>query len=138
MSIPDLLEIPHVHLDHTSRIIYYNVLLHGILMDSDDYPGKEDIIAGLYHTCIGLTEGWLGQIKNTPADLYAALVMVSMSFDSILIREKLTLPFRSRCRLKGATSNSLGRHFVMLARLLMRWDISPSTRIGKGQVLKTQ
>lgn len=80
MSIPDLLEIPHVQLDYTSQIIYYNILLHGIMLDSDDDLTQGDIMPYIYRTCMGLADGWLSQVKNTPADLLAAFVMVRISW----------------------------------------------------------
>lgn len=79
MAIPDLLEIPHVQLDYTSRIIYYNVVLHGIMMDSDYDSPKEGMIHYLYHACMELAEGWLSQIKNTPADLMVSFTLVTIT-----------------------------------------------------------
>lgn len=84
MSIPDLLEIPHVQLDYTSRIIYYNVLLHGIMTDSDYDSPKEGIVYYLFRVCMILAEGWLRQIKNTPADLMVSFTLVTIN--SVLTR----------------------------------------------------
>lgn len=78
MAIPDLLEIPHVQLDNTSQIIYYNVLVQGFLLDPEYQSEREGIVRHLYRICMALTESWMGQIKNTPADLIAAFFMVSM------------------------------------------------------------
>ncbi|KAL5357215.1 fungal-specific transcription factor [Aspergillus floccosus] len=82
MSIPDLLENPHVQLDHPAQIIYYNVLLHGILSDTDDAPNRKDVLLYLSSTCTSLTETWIDQIKDTPADLLAATLMISTTLES--------------------------------------------------------
>ncbi|OGM40493.1 fungal specific transcription factor [Aspergillus bombycis] len=81
MSIPDLLEIPHVHLDSTSRIIYYNILLQGILLDSEYLPGRGKIIQHLYRSCMMLVDDWLCHIDNTLPDMFAAFVMLSMTLE---------------------------------------------------------
>ena len=79
MSIPDLLEIPHVQLDYTSQVIYYSILLHGIMLNPDDDQTRDLVVPHLYRTCMELTDGWLDHIKNTQADLYATFVMVRIS-----------------------------------------------------------
>lgn len=76
MTIPDLLEIPHVQLDYTSQIIYYNILLQGLMLSTDECPGRGGIVQYLYNTCMTLVDGWLDNVKHTPADLYAAILMV--------------------------------------------------------------
>ncbi|KNG87913.1 fungal specific transcription factor [Aspergillus nomiae NRRL 13137] len=81
MSIPDLLEIPHVQLDSTSRIIYYNILLQGILLDPEYLPGRGKIIQYLYQSCMMLVDDWLCHIRNTLPDMFAAFVMLSMTLE---------------------------------------------------------
>ncbi|KAL2829075.1 hypothetical protein BJY01DRAFT_261390 [Aspergillus pseudoustus] len=81
LSIPDLLEIPHVQLDCTSRIIYYNVLLHGVLLGSRVFPKKSEVSQHIYRTCLALVDDFLGEVKNTYADLSAACFMVSMTLE---------------------------------------------------------
>jgi hypothetical protein len=76
MSVPDLLEIPHVQLDCTSRIIYYNVLLHGILLRETAYDAKSEISQYLYRTSMALAEDWVREVKYTAADLSAACFLV--------------------------------------------------------------
>ncbi|KAE8317179.1 hypothetical protein BDV41DRAFT_561759 [Aspergillus transmontanensis] len=81
MSIPDLLEIPHVHLDSTSQIIYYNVLLQGIMLDSEYLPGRGKIIQYLYQSSMTLLDDWLCHIENTLPDMFAAFLMISMTLE---------------------------------------------------------
>ncbi|KAJ5743872.1 hypothetical protein N7533_008742 [Penicillium manginii] len=80
-SIPDLIESPHVKLDFTVQIIYYAVLLQGIVLDPDAYSGNRGIIRNLYLKCVALSEDWLANIQDTPADLFAALSMISMALE---------------------------------------------------------
>ncbi|KAL2796671.1 hypothetical protein BJX66DRAFT_299060 [Aspergillus keveii] len=81
MSIPDLLETPHVQLDCTSRIIYYNVLLHGILLSEDDYNKKSETSQYLFRTCMALAEDWVREVKYLAADLSAACFLISMALE---------------------------------------------------------
>ncbi|KAJ5975437.1 hypothetical protein N7481_009144 [Penicillium waksmanii] len=80
-SIPDLIEIPHVKLDYTVQIIYYTVLLQGIIMDPEAYPGRGGIIRNLYLRCVALSDGWLANIQDTADDLFAAFLMISMALE---------------------------------------------------------
>ncbi|KAK9575864.1 hypothetical protein V6Z90_009834 [Aspergillus fumigatus] len=81
LSIPDLLEIRHVSLDASSTLIYYNVLLQGILMDPDNTVQRGGMVRSIYQTSIGMVDDWLDQIKNTPEDLFAAYLMTSMALE---------------------------------------------------------
>jgi hypothetical protein len=80
LSIPDLLAIRHVHLDSTSRLIYYSVLLQGVLMDPDKTVQRGGTVESLYRASIELVDSWLDQLKNTPEELFAAFLLVIMSF----------------------------------------------------------
>ncbi|KAE8157308.1 hypothetical protein BDV40DRAFT_278752 [Aspergillus tamarii] len=81
MSIPELLEIPHVHLDSTSKIIYYNILLQGIILDAEYLPERGKIIQYLYQSSMMLVNDWLSHIENTLPDMFAAFVMISMTLE---------------------------------------------------------
>jgi hypothetical protein len=80
LSISDLLAIRHIHLDGTSRLIYYSVLLQGALMDPDKTVQRGGTVKSLYRMSIELVDSWLDQLKNTPEELFAAFLMVIMSF----------------------------------------------------------
>ena len=75
-SIPDLLEIPHVQLDSTSQIIYYTILFQGIVTKQEALPRRGALVHIIYLKCVSLSEDWLKNIKDTPADLFAALTLV--------------------------------------------------------------
>ncbi|KAJ5420687.1 hypothetical protein N7465_003206, partial [Penicillium sp. CMV-2018d] len=80
-SIPDLLEIPHVQLDSTSQIIYYTILFQGIVTKQEALPRRGALVHIIYQKCVSLSEDWLKNIKDTPADLFAALTLMSLSLE---------------------------------------------------------
>ncbi|KAJ5129548.1 uncharacterized protein N7515_005587 [Penicillium bovifimosum] len=80
-SIPDLLEIPHVQLDCTSQIIYYTILLQGIVTKPEALPRRGTLIHILYRKCVTLSEDWLKNVKDTPADFFAAITLMSLSLE---------------------------------------------------------
>ncbi|OJJ67624.1 hypothetical protein ASPBRDRAFT_47673 [Aspergillus brasiliensis CBS 101740] len=82
LSLPGLLHNPHVQLDETIRIVYYNVLFQGFLLDAGPCSNRGAIVEFFCRSCMELTESWLAQIKNTPADLFAAFFMMSMSLEA--------------------------------------------------------
>lgn len=77
LSIPDLLENPHVQLDYISQIVYHALSLQGIILDPSTHKDNGGLIKYLYRKCLDLTDRWQDHIQNTPADLYAAILMVS-------------------------------------------------------------
>ncbi|KAF9891493.1 hypothetical protein FE257_003960 [Aspergillus nanangensis] len=79
-SIPDLLEIPHVTVSPAAQIIYYSVILQGIMLDAE-YADKGPVVQCLYQKSMGVAEVWLDQVQNTPTDLYAAFFMISKSLE---------------------------------------------------------
>ncbi|KAF4769654.1 hypothetical protein HAV15_011575 [Penicillium sp. str.  len=80
-SIPDLLEIPHVQLDCTSQIIYYTTLFQGIVLKPEVLLRRGTLIHILYQKCVSLSEDWLKNIRDTPADFFAALTLMSLSLE---------------------------------------------------------
>ncbi|PYH40413.1 transcription factor domain-containing protein [Aspergillus saccharolyticus JOP 1030-1] len=82
MAMPELMESPHVRLDATSQIIYYNVLFQSFMLDGDEVEARNQTVQALCGTCLKLAEEWLGQIQNTSADLFAAFMMISMTLES--------------------------------------------------------
>jgi hypothetical protein len=101
-------------LDFTVQIIYYAVLLQGIVLDPDAYSGNRGIIRNLYLKCVALSEDWLANIQDTPADLFAALSMVCMmrfqiqpnTNNSILHHDRSQWPW------KAVTPIYPGRHLA--------------------------
>ena len=135
MAIPDLLEIPHVQLDHTSQIIYYNVLIHGFLLDPEYQSEKDAIVRHLYRISMALMEGWLDEIKNTPADLIVAFFMVSMHvFWSPVWETKLTSIYQVSITLDGSNSELSWKflgHACAISRALGYFTIDANQAEGK-------
>ncbi|RAH47362.1 transcription factor domain-containing protein [Aspergillus brunneoviolaceus CBS 621.78] len=82
LAMPDLIDSPHVQLDATSQIIYYNVLFQSFMLDSEEVEGRGRTVQALCSTCLKLAEDWLGRMQNTTADLFAAFMMMSMTLES--------------------------------------------------------
>ncbi|KOC11001.1 fungal specific transcription factor [Aspergillus flavus AF70] len=80
-SIPDLIEIPHVQLDCTSQIIYYSVLLRGILLVPEPHPRRGSIMRNLYLKCVALSDEWMKNIQDNPVDFLAASLMTSTALE---------------------------------------------------------
>ncbi|KAB8225834.1 hypothetical protein BDV33DRAFT_230279 [Aspergillus novoparasiticus] len=80
-SIPDLIEIPHVQLDCTSQIIYYSVLLRGILLEPEPHPRRGSIMRNLYLKCVALSDEWMKNIQDNPVDFLAASLMTSTALE---------------------------------------------------------
>ncbi|KAE8161917.1 hypothetical protein BDV40DRAFT_266301 [Aspergillus tamarii] len=80
-SIPDLIEIPHVQLDCTSQIIYYCILLRGIVLEPEAHSRKGSIIRSLYLKCVALSDEWMKNIQDTPVDFLAASLMITTALE---------------------------------------------------------
>ncbi|OJJ54562.1 hypothetical protein ASPSYDRAFT_469033 [Aspergillus sydowii CBS 593.65] len=81
MALPDLLETRHVQIDCTAQIIYYNVLLHGSLLDHEGFRTKREIVNCISESCIKIGASWLELAGSTAADLSAASIMVSLALE---------------------------------------------------------
>lgn len=77
LSMPDLLENPHVHVDYISQIILHAICLQGIILDPSSHNDKGGLIRLLYRKCLALTDCWLDNIQDTSADLHVAIQMAS-------------------------------------------------------------
>jgi hypothetical protein len=50
-------------------------------MDPDKTVQRGDTVKSLYRTSIELVDSWLEQLKNTPEELFAAFLMISMTLE---------------------------------------------------------
>ncbi|KAJ5302214.1 hypothetical protein N7508_007077 [Penicillium antarcticum] len=82
LSIPDLLDNPHVQLDYTSQIIYHTIRLQGIILDPRPYKDNGSLIRHLYRKCLALSDFWLENIQNAYPDLFVAVLMTSMALEA--------------------------------------------------------
>lgn len=77
LSVPDLLENPHVQVDYISQIILHALCLQCIILDPSSHNDNGGLVRQLYRKCLALTDCWLDNIQDTPADLYGAILMAS-------------------------------------------------------------
>lgn len=78
LSIPDLLEIPHVKLDATSQILFYSAVVQGLFIDPDPVPDRAILIRNIYLLVADLAEIWANSVQITVPDLYASFFVVSI------------------------------------------------------------
>ncbi|KAK1701652.1 hypothetical protein BDP67DRAFT_22684 [Colletotrichum lupini] len=75
--IPDLLGLPHVHLDPAILVVYYGVLYHGCALGSTVQANEEGqtYIRMLYVCCLRTLPLWQREATGSTTDLIAALTM---------------------------------------------------------------
>jgi hypothetical protein len=74
--IPDLADLPHVHVDQSAIIVYYNVLIDGALIRSTLSYGDLIWARRIYHHCRVLVSAWDPGAACTAMDFVAAILMV--------------------------------------------------------------
>ncbi|TDZ35871.1 hypothetical protein CTRI78_v011418 [Colletotrichum trifolii] len=75
--IPDLLELPHVHLDPAILVVYYGILYHGCAL-SATFTGKDEgfeYVRLLYLCCLRSLPLWQREATGTTTDCIAAIFM---------------------------------------------------------------
>lgn len=80
-AIPDLLELPHIHVNPAILVIYYCVLHHGCVF-GPTIPGPHqaaDYASALYVCCLRALPMWQREAAGTSTDLIAALLMVRVT-----------------------------------------------------------
>ncbi|KAK6207949.1 fungal specific transcription factor [Colletotrichum tabaci] len=75
--IPDLLEMPHVHLEPAILVVYYGILYHGCALGSTSQEVDEGqkYCQMLYVCCLRSLPLWQREATGTTTDLIAALFM---------------------------------------------------------------
>jgi hypothetical protein len=76
--IPDLLELPHVHLDPAIIVVYYGILYHGCALDAtfEESLGNLQYLRMLYLCCLRSLPLWQREATGTTTDFIAAAFMV--------------------------------------------------------------
>nr|XP_036577229.1 fungal specific transcription factor [Colletotrichum truncatum]KAF6784141.1 fungal specific transcription factor [Colletotrichum truncatum] len=75
--IPDLLELPHVHLDPAILVVYFGVLYHGCALGAT-FEGSADgiqYVRMLYLCCLRSLPLWQREATGTTTDFIAAVFM---------------------------------------------------------------
>lgn len=78
--IPDILGLPHVHIDPVILVVYYCILYHGcFLRDSNVAPQSGvDYVRNHYIGCLRALHLWQRQAIGTATDFVAAVFFVSI------------------------------------------------------------
>ncbi|GMG32513.1 unnamed protein product [Aspergillus oryzae var. brunneus] len=76
LRLPDLFDLPHVKIDTSALLVYYNVLLQGLFMDRGLGQRRKDYASYMYRKLLEHAKDWDFEAQPTPTDLYAALLLV--------------------------------------------------------------
>ena len=76
--IPDMVGLPHVHLDFSIQVLYYAVLFHGCTLNVSNTPTARgtDYAKTCYLGCLRALPGWRKEATGSTTDFVAALFMV--------------------------------------------------------------
>lgn len=76
--IPDLLDLPHVHLDPAILVVYYSILYHGCALSAtlEGSPDNLQYLRMLYLCCLRSLPLWQREATGTTTDFIAATFMV--------------------------------------------------------------
>lgn len=76
--IPDIVGLPHVHLDYSILVLYYAILYHGCTLNASNTPAGRgvDYAKSCYLGCLRAIPGWQQEATGSTTDFIAALFMV--------------------------------------------------------------
>lgn len=81
MSLPDVINSPHVRIEPAIRLIYYNLIFHGSVIGES----RQQVVArGLYLQCLEAVPLWQASATGTLLDLISTALMTfttAISFD---------------------------------------------------------
>lgn len=85
--IPDLLDLPHVHLDPAILVVYYSILYHGCALSAtlEGSPDNLQYLRMLYLCCLRSLPLWQREATGTTTDFIAATFMVCPQTKAISI-----------------------------------------------------
>ncbi|KAE8401801.1 hypothetical protein BDV37DRAFT_285352 [Aspergillus pseudonomiae] len=76
LLLPDLFDLPHVKIDTSALLVYYNVLLQGLFMDRRLGRRRKDYESYMYRKMLLHAKDWDFEAQPTLTDLYAALLLI--------------------------------------------------------------
>lgn len=94
ISIAELIEVPHVSVDTSALLIYYNILFQGMLMDESSIHLRATYSSYLYRQSLRLLENWEERDEPLIIDFHAALLMSWMACEKL----DANLAWRLHCR----------------------------------------
>lgn len=77
--MPDIINLPGVHIDASAFVVYYCILYHGCFLCRHSAPIGETsgTMSKLYHQCLQAVSEWETRSTGTQADFIAAFFMVT-------------------------------------------------------------
>lgn len=85
--IPDIIGLPHVHLDPAILVVYYGILYHGcgLPVSGTDPRNSQEYMRKLYLGCLRSLPAWQREATGSTTDLMAAIFMVSLPLPSCTV-----------------------------------------------------
>jgi hypothetical protein len=76
--IPELLDLPHVHIDAVALVLYYGIMYCGCTMDitASSEQGMENYARSAYIGCLRALPHWQRESSGSEDDFIASLLMV--------------------------------------------------------------
>jgi hypothetical protein len=78
--IPDIIDMPHVHLDAAILVVYYGILYHGCSLPTDMSIANVIPLSKharkIYLCCLRALPNWQREATGTTTDFMAAIFMV--------------------------------------------------------------
>lgn len=76
--LPNILNLPHIHVDPVMVLIYYCVLYKGLAMNREKSISEKDLLHKIYICSIRSIPAWQRQANGSVADFCAASFMVKL------------------------------------------------------------
>jgi hypothetical protein len=94
--IPDLIELPYIHLDPAILVVYHSILYHGYVLSSQDSRNfreqySEGYARKLYIACLRALPAWQREATGSIIDFMAATFMVCLKIVPLDHNPRLTL-----------------------------------------------
>jgi hypothetical protein len=81
--IPDIIDMPHVHLDAGIIVVYHTILYHGCVLPAAFVDANDTKYARqIYLCCLRALPNWQREARGTMTDFVAATLMVCISRSS--------------------------------------------------------
>lgn len=77
--LPDIINLPHIHVDPVMLVIYYSIMYHGCSLKASNTTSLDSIsyMNASYLGCLRAVPSWEQEATGTITDLIAALYVVS-------------------------------------------------------------
>jgi hypothetical protein len=78
--IPDIINLPHIHVDPVILVIYYSIMYHGCSLKASNGASTSSLgyMNSSYLGCLRAVPSWEREASGTMTDLIAALFTVRL------------------------------------------------------------